>query len=304
MGSKAMKEMDDLEKEFAEIKAKAQELEKKAISDAKIDQGQEELIRDRLYRMIDYAINRHDWYDDQRYRFLQIGLALMAAGAALLSAFAALSKTLMISTYVFFCLLGIGISVFLTGLSLVYLYNQGVARNHPYRKIVDISSWYFAYNFPSGLSDHLSSSRDIAKKQVQESFECLEKFFDRWLQLAKERQGFLKEDLEQAFILLLIQRYRYQQVKKMSSTLFLGMKVATLLILLTLVVFFFSDINSSDNDVIKLNNSNNPNNSNIDLDQYLVIVTNYNNSNETDKFVQRVLGQMKAILDNESIQAS
>jgi len=297
-----VKEMDDLEKEFAEIKAQAQELEKKAISDAKIDQNQEDLIRDRLYRMIEYTINRHDWYDDQRYRFLQIGLALMAAGAALLSAFAALSKTLMISTYVFCCLLCIGISVFFTGIFLVYLYNKGVERNHPYRKIVDIRSWYFAYNFPSGLSDHLSSSPDTAKSQVKEACSCLERFFDRWLQLAKEKQGFLKEDLEQAFILLLMQRYRYQQVKKMSSTLFLGMKIATVFILLTLVVFFYFNINSSNNDIIELNNSSEHNN--ITSNQYIVIVANYNDSNETGKFAQRVLVQMNAIGDNESIGPS
>ena len=301
-----MKENNDLEKEFAEIRKRAQELEKNAISGAKLDPIQEGLIRDRLYRMIEYAISRHDWYDDQRYRFLQIGLALMAAGAALLSAFSALSKTLMISIQAFYCLLAIGIAVFGTGLSLVYLYNKGVARDHPYRKIVDISSWYFAYNFPSGLSDHLSSSQDLAKKQVKESFDCLERFFGRWLQLAKENQGFLKEDLEQAFILLLMQRYRYQQVKQMSSTLFLGMVTATLLILLTLGVFFFFDMSDAPNDVNGQQNASAPNinTTAASSHQYVIMVNRYNDSDEKDMLTSRILVQVNELNANGSARTS
>jgi len=70
---------DDLEKFFEKAKERAQQIEREKIDGAGIDPNQEQRLRDRLYRMIEYAAGRHDWYDDQRHRFLQIGLALMAS---------------------------------------------------------------------------------------------------------------------------------------------------------------------------------------------------------------------------------
>lgn len=234
-----MKQNDDLEKFFKDAKERAQKLEKDQIEGAKIDPTEEATLRERLYRMIEYGIRRHDWYDDQRHRFLQIGLALMAAGVAICAVFSKLVD-LKVPTEVISWIFGI--VIFCTGLYLVYLYNKGVARSHPYRKISDIRSWYFVYNFPSGLRDHLSEKPDDAKREVNEVIAGLQVFLDRWLELTKDRLAFIKEDLEQVFILQLLQSYRHQQVKAMSSALYRGLKIAALFLLLVFVSFLVFDL--------------------------------------------------------------
>ena len=41
-----------------------------------ITEEQAKSVQERLYRMIDYAIGRFDWYENQRHKFL--GMALIA----------------------------------------------------------------------------------------------------------------------------------------------------------------------------------------------------------------------------------
>ncbi|MFB0520563.1 MAG: hypothetical protein ACETWD_03925 [Desulfatiglandales bacterium] len=235
-----MKGDDDLKTFFEKAKQKAQQLENSKVEEIDADKAHLKDLRERLYHMIQYAIGRHDWYDNQRHLLLQIGLALMAAGAAISAVVANLVGKVHPITGILFWI--IGISFLLTGFSLLYFYNRGLERKHPYRKIVDIRSWFFAYTFPSGLPDRISNKPDTAKREVNEVIDALENFLDRWLEFAKNDLAFLKEDLEQVFILQLLQRYRSQQVKKMSKALFLGLLITGIVVILTLVSFLCFDL--------------------------------------------------------------
>ena len=229
-----------LEGFFSDAKRRAQELKRAKVEKARVADGKvADALRERLSSMIEYAIGRHDWYDEQRNRFLQIGLALMAAMAAVAAVFSQTATSIGLTAVLFWLFLSVG---FLTGVVLLVVYNQSVAKDHPYRKIADIRSWYFAYNFPSGLRDTLSSETSRAKKEVEDIITALDCFLDRWLEFAKNPEVLFAEDLEQVFILQILQRYLAQQVKLLSRILFWGVMLTALLLGLTLCSLFYDHL--------------------------------------------------------------
>jgi hypothetical protein len=137
-------------------------------------------VQDRLYKMIDYGIGRVDYYEDQRHRLMQIGLGIMATGAALLALFSKLDIP------IFQSWAGAWLSALtplLTGVSLVYLFNRSIGSSYPYRKIVDIRSGYFTYNFPGKMDVKLRRSEEKARKQIEDVTAALKTFLDRWVEL-------------------------------------------------------------------------------------------------------------------------
>jgi hypothetical protein len=152
--------------EFCEkLKNELQAKELSCVRDAKLDDDQLKLVQERLYKMIDYTVKRHDWFVDQCHRLLQIGLALIASGGVIVSLVARLDNLTRITQILAWLF---GFSLFGTGLWLVHLYNRYMAREHPYRKVVDINSWIFHYRFPGYRDPNLSKSAETAKRQVQQ----------------------------------------------------------------------------------------------------------------------------------------
>ena len=133
---------------YEKLKEELQQTELSLVNAAQLNEEQLKMIQERLYKMIDYTVKRQDWYVDQCHRLLQTGLALIATGSAVVALFSKLEHLAGITQFLawFF-----GGSLFLTGLFLVHCYNSYLTGNHPYRKVVDIHSWYFAYRFPQQL---------------------------------------------------------------------------------------------------------------------------------------------------------
>jgi hypothetical protein len=203
---------------FKEAKRRTQEMKQNLAKET--DFYDKDKISERLYRMILYTIGRHDWYEDRLHRLLNIGVALIAAFVALATLISAISSYITLLSLIFGWLATA--SVLLTGIGMIYYFNSQIARDHPYRKIVDIRSWYFMYNFPSGLKDSLSRKFQEKKQEIEETIQAYETFLKRWLEYAPDRDRFIEEDLEQVFILQLLQRYRFQAVKTMSRILYCG----------------------------------------------------------------------------------
>lgn len=89
-------------------------------------------LQTRLYKMIDYAIGRHDWYENQRNRFATIALTTLGFAAAFLvgvndSAKFALSFRICGTVFSF--------SVIATAVWVLSLYLGVSEKNHPYRKL-------------------------------------------------------------------------------------------------------------------------------------------------------------------------
>lgn len=222
------------DKYYEEAKIRTQEIKQSLVKEATFyDKGK---ISERLHRMILYTIGRHDWYEDRLHRLLNIGVAFVAASVASATFMSAISQSITILTIIFGWLATA--SVLGTGLFLVSYYNSRLARNHPYRKIVDIRSWYFMYNFPSGLRDTLSNEFDKAKQEIEETIQGYRAFFSRWLDYSREEDRFIEEDLEQVFVLQLLQRYRFQAVKTMSNILNYGIWVTIVLTMIAVLGYF------------------------------------------------------------------
>jgi hypothetical protein len=226
---------NELDKFFSEEKNRLNYNRHKIFEAADLSADKVSKLQDRLYRMIQYAIERHDWYDEQRHRFLQIGVALFAVSATISAVLVAVMKEMEGVTEIL-AWLSVG-SLFLTAFYLIHTYTRGVERDHPYRRVVDIKSWYFKYNFPFGLKDQISRKPAQAKNQVKEVVDSFRVFLNRWFSLLKDNTSFVKEDLEQVFILQLLQRYGSQQVKRMSKGLFFGLLIAGLFLILSIVTY-------------------------------------------------------------------
>jgi hypothetical protein len=211
---------------YDDLKADVQIREWRLVTEANLSGEPLKAIQDRLYRMIDYAIKRHDWYVDQCHRLLQIGLALMATGGAIAAIFIKIENLAALTQYLAWIE---ALCLFATGLILVYLYNNSLAGDHPYRKVVNIRSWFYKYLFSDELSPQISSSPERAKRQVAQEADFITKFFDSFLTHSKDGSNLLREDVEQVAILLILQRYRAQQVKKMANYLWRGVLAATVI---------------------------------------------------------------------------
>jgi hypothetical protein len=184
-------------------------------------------LKERLYKQIDYQARRFDWYEDQRHRLLQIGLALLALmGVLLVPAFKFANSIHWIPAgFVGLTL----ITLLLTGIHIMVLYGSGRSKNYPYRDVADIRSWYFKYNLPKE-PPILGQDDSVRGRQVAETIESFRTFSDRWTEFAATDSRFLVEDLEQVFILQVLQSYSYQSRRQMLLALDRGI-IGTILFL-------------------------------------------------------------------------
>lgn len=228
MQSNGQKEED---KYYEQAKNRAQEIKRKIVKETNI--YDKDKISERLYRMILYAIGRHDWYEDRLHRLLNIGVAFIAAFVALATFMSAVGSDMTLLSRIFGWIATA--SVLFTGIGMIYYFNSRIARDHPYRKIVDIRSWYFIYTFPSGLKDSLSRKFHKKRQEIEETIKAYETFLKRWLEYAPDKDRFIEEDLEQVFILQLLQRYRFQAVKTMSRILYCGIWVSVVSAIIAII---------------------------------------------------------------------
>lgn len=227
---------DKLEEELRKLKEELQRTELSLVTGAQLSEEELKVTQDRLYKMIDYTVKRHDWFVDQCHRLLQIGLALIASGSAVGAIFGKLENLPRITEYLAWAF---ALSLFGTGLRLVYWYNNYLSGEHPYRKAVDITSWFFKYRFPQGLAPNLSSSPETAIQQVAQEVDNIKKYFDKFLEHAKNNLNLVREDIEQVAILLILQRYRDQQVKRMAKSLYRGLVLTTVVFVVLIACVLF-----------------------------------------------------------------
>jgi hypothetical protein len=201
------------------------------------------LIRERLYKMIQYAIDRHDWYENQRHRFLALSLGLLAIVATLSPVLASLAAA--IPTPVPAAAVASLVWISITAFLMIVIYSRLIGPPYPYRGLADIRSWIFRYSFSAGASaPRLSKRESVAENQVKEVLDAFKNFKRRWLEIAQKPTNFLAEDLEQVFILHLLQKHRADNLNKMTKILIVGVYGFFVLILSCVLIYMISPWNT------------------------------------------------------------
>lgn len=167
------------------------------------------VIRDKVFRAIDYAIKRHDWYEDQRSRIFQIILGISTLALTIAGFF---SKNLPHFLPVYASVGGL-FSVILIALTAAVLhYNKELDADRPYRSISDVRFWFFRYNLPahSSAGGDINDDRLKAEAVVEERRRFLKRVSENF-----EPAVSLREDLEQLFILQVLQRYKNESLTRL-----------------------------------------------------------------------------------------
>ena len=171
--------------------------------------------------MISYAIGRFDYYSNMRHKYLTLGLSLIGVGSALTG----LSTKLLGEINLASSIIGVlgFISLFISGIIMVFIYNRYTTADYPYRKIMNIQSWYFKYKLGEKSSLVLSEVYSNAFGQIEYITNDYLNGVYNWLDKTQQKNYFIKEDLEQVAILHLLQKYGSDCVKKMKKTLMWGL---------------------------------------------------------------------------------
>lgn len=199
------------------------------------DKSSRDYFTAKISSAIDYAIKRHDWYEEQRAKILQSGFSLFSFTALVLGIIIKTSPNFVASFTVKLTVLVIAILCLITILRVVVLYNSELDADRPYRLISDIKTWYFRYNLPSSSMDCLKAIEQQANKVANERKE----FFDRIISQVDLNQS-IREDLEQIFILQVLQRYKSESLTKMRWTISAYVVAMTVLFCLLIAISLFN----------------------------------------------------------------
>ncbi len=183
--------------------------------------------RERLSHMIDYAVNRHDYYERVRQYYMTVGLGLIAAATAL--------QTLVVhltTNKLYFLTVG-ALLAGLTGVALVFRFVYETSPDYPYRGVIHIRSWYHFYSLHHKRIFSLKPDKEEMAQEQLNFRNSLTSFAKEWLEWASKPtfdNRFLAEDFEQVFVLFVLQQYKRAFARKMGTLLLAG--VGTFLVYL------------------------------------------------------------------------
>lgn len=185
-----------------------------------------EYLTGRIGHAIDYAIGRHDWYEEQRTKILTTILTLgtfsIAVVALFLGAGASKQAAFMGSGYVWV--------VATTILCAVYHFNDELDQDRSYRLVSDIRTWFFRYNLPERSSNNMSDPIAAASAVREERKRFLERIAENL-----DLQRALREDFEQIFVLQVLQRYKNESLTKLRHLLLYMCAFESVLFLLAFI---------------------------------------------------------------------
>ncbi len=203
---KSKEAVEDLKRE---LKAEELKLLRSKLSEATSSQIQAPAVRDKVFRAIDYAIKRHDWYEDQRSRIFQIILGISTLVLTITGFFL---KDVPHFLPLYCSILGFFLIILLTLSVAVFHYNKELDADRPYRSISDIRFWFFRYNLPSHSSAG-KESRDI-RERAEAVVRERRRFFNRIVENFDPDES-LREDFEQLFILQVLQLYKTESLTRL-----------------------------------------------------------------------------------------
>ena len=128
---------------------------------AQPDSKRAAMIQERLYKMIDYAKGRYDWYEEQREKRVTMALGMIALSGVAMTVIIGATKPggIDAKSTAFLASGAVLLTVFLTAFSVFLTYLRGQNLNYTHRKeLTTIYSWYH-YGVPKDtdvcLLEHL-----------------------------------------------------------------------------------------------------------------------------------------------------
>ena len=196
----------------AKIQAYKKELQdnEKNIISKNISEGDEQYYLNKIQSTIDYCIGRHDWYETQRGKIFT--LTLWAIGISVTLWSIGLDSKRITSDHFNYSII-ISILISLIFATLEYLIELDNHRS--YRLLADIRFWFFKYNFSSkNKSDKDDIKIKKAKNVKNQRFEFMNRLKENF-----SKENSIREDLEQIFILQILQNSKHQSLKRLKNIL-------------------------------------------------------------------------------------
>lgn len=191
------------------FKKELQNNEKDIISSS-ISKEDEPYFLEKIQNTINYCIGRHDWYESQRGKIFT--LTLWAIGISVTLWSIGLERDSITSVNFNYSII---ISILTSLIFATFEYLIELDNHRSYRLLADIRFWFFKYNFSS---ENISDKDDIkikkAKNVKTQRFEFMNRLKENF---SKEKS--IREDLEQIFILQILQNSKHQSLKRLKNIL-------------------------------------------------------------------------------------
>lgn len=187
----------------------------------------------RLAKMIDYAIKRQDWYEDQRNKALSLGITLLGLASFLVGGLLSQSVAQMLYFRAFAALTLLAIIG--TAAWIILEYALGANESYTHRGLADIRSWFFAYVIKEEVAKAAILNLDKNQANRRILAKAWEKFVRGWMEYEHHPNGFIVEDLQQVFILYLFQAIRRRSLRRMLNGAYIGALIIFLCMFCTIL---------------------------------------------------------------------
>jgi hypothetical protein len=201
--------------------------------DATLKPEQRKELLDRLSKMIDYAIKRQDWYEEQRNKTLSLGIALLGLASFLVTGLLNPAIEPMYGFRIFATLTLLAIVG--TGSAIILEYVSGASEAYTHRGIADIRSWFFAYVVKEPVLKAVIADENNRERNKQIIVDAWKKFVEGWIEYQNHPMGFVAEDLQQVFILYLFQAMRRRSLRRMIESATIGAFITILCLIMTII---------------------------------------------------------------------
>jgi len=177
-----------------------------------------------------YSVGRHDWYESQRQNILRLIFQLASVVFVVFGLIFGLYKDPNSTTLIF-----VGSAAFASLMFIclgLYIYNMELDGDRPYRLVSDIKIRYFRYNLSNESPEDQKTSRDLAVEEISKR----ESFIRRVINLSSVGD-LIREDLEQLYILHVLQRSKQKSLSQLRYTLF-NFTVSLIMLVVVSIIFF------------------------------------------------------------------
>jgi hypothetical protein len=195
----------------------------------KIEVKEIDFLAERVRALISYSIDRVDYYEDYRTRFLAYSGSLLAFS----SAFAAfiISYQRIPKNSLPYLLLGVAVLICTCLISALLYFHDSIYPSYPHRPVSQ-TQWYYLYNlnrFNRVAQNYLGNSTAKTRQWLLDLRDNIRKLSEQ----GKKEMVF--DDIEQLVILYIITAYKKNFAERMQNTLTVGIIVFSIVMLISIL---------------------------------------------------------------------